>query len=203
MNKPIRNWDERYDGEDYLFGTQPNDFLASVANKIPEGAKVLCLADGEGRNGVYLASLGHQVTSVDLSSVGLHKAQRLAVNQGVTIETIQTDIAEYDIGNDRWDCIVSIFFHIPPTLRDLIYPRIIEGLKKNGALILESYTPKQLEFGTGGPPIADYMLYPADLDLAFADLDIEFLAACERQVIEGTGHTGQASVVQLLARKSV
>lgn len=195
-------WNNRYAGDDYVFGTEPNDFLKAVAGEMPSNANVLCLADGEGRNGVYLAQLGHQITSVDMSNVGLQKAAKLATASNVTITTIQADLANYDLGETQWDCVVSIFFHIPPKLQQIIYPRIIRSLKPAGLLILESYTPDQLKFGTGGPPVADLML---TLDLARSAFgEMEFLHAeeLERDVVEGIGHTGRAAVLQLIARKS-
>ena len=198
--KKFRDWNERYADSDYLFGTKPNDFLKSVADRLAPKSRVLCLADGEGRNGVYLATLGHRVTAVDQSRVGLKKAKQLAEQKQVSIDTIEADLAVYDLGNESWDCIVSIFFHIPPDLRDRIYPRIIKALKPGGILILESYTPEQLDYGTGGPPIADLMLTGKDLEGYFSELHIEHLETLEREVIEGTGHTGLASVVQLIAR---
>ena len=183
----------------YLFGTKPNDFLKSVADRLAPNSRILCLADGEGRNGVYLASLGHQVTAVDQSRVGLEKAKKLAEQKQVAIDAIEADLAGYDLGNESWDCIVSIFFHIPPDLRDRIYPRIITALKPGGLLILESYTPEQLKHGTGGPPIADLMLTKEGLANYFSEMSPEHLEELDREVIEGTGHTGMASVVQLLA----
>lgn len=195
----FRNWDERYADSEYLFGTEPNDFLKSVSGRLPAGSRVLCLADGEGRNGVYLATLGHRVTAVDQSRVGLEKAKLLAEQKQVPIDTIEADLAVYDLGVESWDCIVSIFFHIPPDLRDRIYPRIITALKPGGLLILESYTPAQLKHGTGGPPIADLMLTKEGLANYFSEMSAEHLEELDREVIEGTGHTGMASVVQLLA----
>ncbi|MFT6436100.1 MAG: SAM-dependent methyltransferase [Candidatus Azotimanducaceae bacterium] len=195
-------WNDRYDGDDYFFGTEPNDFLKSVAGEIPCNAKVLCLADGEGRNGVYLAQLGHQVTSVDMSNIGLEKAEKLATVNNVSIATIQADLSEYDLGEAQWDCVVSIFFHIPPKLQQIIYPRIIRSLKPGGLLILESYTPEQLKFGTGGPPSAELMLTLELAKYAFGELEFLHAEKLERDVIEGVGHTGHAAVFQLLARKS-
>ena len=200
-DKKFRNWDERYNSSEYLFGTEPNDFLASIADRIQPSSRVLCLADGEGRNGVYLASLSHLVTSIDQSRTGLDKAERLAAEKNVPIQTIQADLGEYKLGVESWDCIVSIFFHLSPELRSVIYPRVISALAPGGLLILESYTPEQLNYGTGGPPLADHMLTPDDLEGYFRPLTIEHLWQREREVIEGSGHTGMASVVQLLARK--
>lgn len=197
--KKFRDWNERYADSDYLFGTKPNDFLKSVTDRLAPNSRILCLADGEGRNGVYLATLGHQVTAVDQSRVGLEKAKQLAEQKQALINTIEADLGEYELGVESWDCIVSIFFHIPHEVRDRIYPRIITALKPGGILILESYTPEQLNHGTGGPPIADLMLTKNDLAGYFSEMNVEHLEELEREVIEGTGHTGMASVVQLLA----
>ena len=197
--KKIRDWDDRYADSDYLFGTAPNDFLKSVTNRLTPNSQILCLADGEGRNGVYLATLGHKVTAIDQSRVGLEKAKKLAEQKQVSIETIEADLAEYDLGVESWDCIVSIFFHIPSAVRAHIYPRIITALKPGGILILESYTPEQLNHGTGGPPNADLMLTKEELAQNFSEMNLEHLQELEREVIEGAGHTGLASVVQLLA----
>ena len=198
-SKKFKDWDDRYADSDYLFGTAPNDFLKSVAERLPPNSRILCMADGEGRNGVYLATLGHKVTAVDQSRVGLEKAKKLAKQKQVSIETIKADLAEYDLGVESWDCIVSIFFHIPSAVRAHIYPRIITALKPGGILILESYTPEQLNHGTGGPPIAELMLTKDELAQYFSEMNLEHLQELEREVIEGTGHTGLASVVQLLA----
>tara|TARA_B100000809_G_scaffold24687_1_gene21604 strand:+ start:846 stop:1457 length:612 start_codon:yes stop_codon:yes gene_type:complete len=198
-SKKFRDWDDRYADSDYLFGTAPNDFLKSVADRLAPNSRVLCLADGEGRNGVYLATLGHKVTAVDQSRAGLEKAKKLAEQKQVSIETIKADLAEYDLGVESLDCIVSIFFNIPSAVRAHIYPRIITALKPGGILILESYTPEQLNHGTGGPPISDLMLTKDELAQYFSEMNLKHLQELEREVIEGTGHTGLASVVQLLA----
>ena len=198
-SKKFRDWDDRYAASDYLFGTAPNDFLKTVAHQLAPNSQILCLADGEGRNGVYLAAQGHTVTAVDQSRVGLEKAKKLAQQKQVSVETIKADLAEYDLGVESWDCIVSIFFHIPSAVRAHIYPRIIAALKPGGSLILESYTPNQLNHKTGGPPTSDLMLTKDQLTQYFSEMNLEHLQELEREVIEGTGHTGLASVVQLLA----
>ncbi len=202
MSQKFRNWDERYQGDEYLFGTEPNDFLRSVADRLPPAARVLCLADGEGRNGVYLATLGHQVTSIDQSAVGLEKARSLASTHGVKIEPVTADLTQHDLGENEWDGIVSIFFHISPELRAMIYPRVVRALKPGGMLILESYRPEQLTYGTGGPPVADHMLTEEIVTAAFSELEITHLESVERDVIEGSGHTGKAAVLQLIAIKT-
>ena len=196
-----QRWDERYGSEDYFFGTEPNDFLKSATDQLAPESKVLCLADGEGRNGVYLAELGHRVTSVDQSVVGLEKAKKLAANKRVSIETIAADLTNYDLGSDQWDAVVSVFFHIPAEPRAQIYQRVERALKPGGLLILESYTPDQLRFRTGGPPVADLMMTKAIAHETFPALTLEHCEELERDVIEGSGHTGRAAVLQVIARR--
>ncbi|MDQ5979623.1 MAG: hypothetical protein QG602_2598, partial [Verrucomicrobiota bacterium] len=145
-------WDQRYGhaGEDYVFGTAPNDFLASVADRIPAGP-VLCLAEGEGRNAVFLAKRGHAVTALDQSATGLTKARALAEKHGVSLATLVADLADYSILPGAWAGIVAIFMHLPPDLRSRVLTQAAAGLQPGGVFILESYTPAQLAFGTGGP----------------------------------------------------
>lgn len=194
-------WNNRYGVDEYLFGKEPNDFLKESAGQLPAAAKILCLADGEGRNGVYLASLGHDVTSVDQSRVGLDKAEELAKERGVFLTTVEADLTEYDLGLDKWDAVVSIFFHIPEEPRNQIYERVARSLKPGGVLILESYTPDQLKFRTGGPPTTELMMNNAIARRTFADLEFERCEELERDVIEGSGHTGRAAVLQVIARR--
>jgi SAM-dependent methyltransferase len=193
-------WNERYDTTEYVYGTEPNDFLASVATRIPAG-RVLSLADGEGRNGVYLATLGYDVTSVDSSPVGLAKARRLAEDRHVSITTEVADLAEYTIEPGAWAGIVSIFVHLPPLLRQRVYAQVVRGLAPDGLFILEAYSPDQIRHGTGGPSNPE--LLPT-LDALRAELDgLEFLhaAAVEREVQEGKFHSGPSAVVQVIARR--
>ena len=195
-------WNERYASEDYVFGKEPNDFLNAEAHRLKVNSNVLCLADGEGRNGVFLAAHGHRVTSIDQSAVGLEKANKLAKERSVRLKTIQADLAQHDLGEEAWDAVVSIFFHLPPAPRQMIYPRIIQALKPGGLLILESYTPRQLEFKTGGPPVAENMLTTEIVNAELGELEFLHLEELEREVIEGHGHTGHAAVLQLIGRKN-
>ena len=194
-------WDARYGGAGYYYGADPNDFLREHYGEIARGGEVLCLAEGEGRNAVFLAAQGYAVVAVDQSAVGLQKAERLAVLKGVRITTIQADLAEYRIESDRWDGIVSIWCHLPQALRTEVHRQVVTGLKPGGVLLLESYTPEQLRYGTGGPPTADRMVTLKDLR---RDLDgLVFIHAMERErvVTEGSGHTGLSAVVQIVARR--
>lgn len=197
---PRQTWEARYGADGYLFGTEPNDFLREAAAGLPPG-DALCLADGEGRNGVFLAQAGHRVTSVDLTENGMAKARRLAAERGVTIHTVVADLAEWDLGHERWDLIVSIFFHCPPPVRRRIHAALAGALRPGGRFILESYTPAQIGRGTGGPPVPELTNTLADLRAELTGLEIVHGAELERPVIEGSGHTGLASVVQVVARR--
>ena len=197
---PASMWNERYDTDDYQFGVSPNDFLVEKASDLPVG-KTLCLADGEGRNGVYLAKLGHRVTGIDLSSKGQAKARKLARAENVQLELIEANLVEHDLGDASWDCIVSIFFHLPSKIRRQVHEKVASALKPGGVLILEAYTPLQLGFRTGGPSMADALMTLDALEGDFPDLTFDYAVEKEREVIEGNLHSGHASVVQLLARK--
>ncbi len=193
-------WDEKFSADHYIYGTDPNDFLAAQAGAIPKG-KVLCIGDGEGRNGVFLATQGYQVTSVDSSKVGLAKAQDLAAEKGVTLETILADLNDFDIGESQWDGVVSIYCHLPPPLRQKVHGNVVRGLKPGGVMLLEAYTPKQLEYNMGGPPVVELM-YTADiLRSDLKGLQFEHLQELDREVIEGTHHYGMGAVVQLIGVK--
>ena len=194
-------WDERYSAEHYIYGKKPNAFLYQYADKLPKG-RVLCLADGEGRNSVFLASLGYQVTAVDASAVGLEKAAQLAREENVAVEHVHADLADYDMGENCWDAIVSIFCHLPPELRKDVHHRVVRALKPGGMLLLEAYTPQQLDKGTGGPPSADMMMNKRLLVEELDGLQFEWLKERERDVVEGSHHTGVGAVVQVLAEKS-
>jgi len=196
----MTHWDLRYSGEDYHYGTEPNDFLVSVADRIPDGP-VLCLAAGEGRNAVYLAALGHPVTAVDSSPVGLDKARRLARRRGVEIETVATDLAHFAIEPEAWAGIVSIFGHLPPPLRARVHASSVRGLRRGGVFVLEAYTPQQLELRTGGPPTTELMMDLRALERELEGLRLDVAREIRRPVHEGHGHRGKAAVVQLLGVK--
>lgn len=194
-------WDERYGAGEYVYGQEPNDFLVSVAGRIPRG-KVLSLADGQGRNGVYLAGLGHQVTGVDSSAIGLEMARQLALERGVRIETIVADLADFDLGRECWDGIVSIFCHLPPPVRKDLLRRVVAALRPGGVFIMEAYSPAQLNFGTGGPSSVELLVPLSELKNELAGLRLDHAVEVERTVIEGKLHSGRAAVVQIVATKA-
>ncbi|HJQ34803.1 MAG TPA: class I SAM-dependent methyltransferase [Pyrinomonadaceae bacterium] len=195
-------WDERYGIEEYAYGTQPNEFLLEKFGHIPKG-EVLSLAEGEGRNAVFLARQGYTVTAVDASRVGLDKAKRLAEENGVVVELVHADLADYDLGEERWDGIVSIFCPLPSSLRKSLYKRVEAGLKRNGVFLLEAYTPDQLKHGTGGGSSADVMQTEESLRLELPGLKFRHLVELERDVREGIYHTGVGAVVQAIASKEI
>jgi len=193
-------WDERFSEPGYAYGTEANDFLVSVADRIPRG-KVLCLAEGEGRNAVYLAGLGYEVTAVDSSIVGLEKARSLAREHGVSIETVNADLAEYPIEATTWQGIVSIFCHLPPVTRAALHERCLRGLAPGGVFILEGFTPRQLELGTGGPRSHELLMELDIIRQELPGLHLEIARELMREVVEGKYHRGKAAVTQLLAVK--
>ncbi|WP_455211136.1 SAM-dependent methyltransferase [Kaarinaea lacus] len=193
-------WDERYSADEYIYGKDPNEFLANAASNIPKG-KVLCIAEGEGRNAVYLATHGYEVVAVDSSSVGLEKAKKLANERGVTIETIVADLAHFEIEPEGWNGIVSIFAHLPPQVRKELHKKVVQGLRPGGVLILEAYRPDQLKYKTGGPPNAEFMMTLEGLEEELAGLEFEYGVELDRDVVEGQFHTGKGAVVQIIGRK--
>lgn len=196
----MTDWDVRYAEPEYAYGTEPNGFLAAAACQIPDGP-VLCLAEGQGRNAVFLAGRGHRVTAVDQSPVGMARAGELAAARGVAVECVVADLATFDIGTDRWAGIVTIFMHLPVELRSDIYRRVVTGLRPGGVFVMEAYVPRQLEFGTGGPRDLTRLASRATIEGELAGLDFLLSQEAEREVIEGRHHHGMAAVVQVLARK--
>jgi SAM-dependent methyltransferase len=194
-------WDERYSQPGFAYGDEPNEFLVSAAGNIPAGGRVLCLGEGEGRNAVFLGGLGHRVVAVDRSAVGLAKARQLAEVRGVAIETVQADLARFAIEPGTWAGIVSIFCHLPTTIRVPLHQAVVEGLSPGGAFILEAYTPAQLGRGTGGPTDADMLPSLAALSAELAGLEFSHALELEREVREGRYHTGRAAVVQVIGHR--
>lgn len=192
-------WDERYSTEEYAYGTKANAFLKSHANSLPKG-KVLSLAEGEGRNAVFLAKAGYQVTAVDGSAVGLAKAEKLAKQNDVELELIHADLTQFDMGENAWHGIISIFFPLSAEFRKPLHSKVMRALKPGGVYLLEAYTQKQVQYGTGGGKNAELMQDKQSLSEELKGLEFKHLQELERDVVEGEYHTGLASVVQLIAR---
>ena len=193
-------WDQRYNTPEYIYGKTPNDFLVEMIDRLPKG-EVLSLAEGEGRNGVYLAQQGCRVTGVDSSAVALQKAQNLATERGVQLTTLHRNLSELEIEPAAWDAVVSIFCHLPAPLRASLHRQVVQGLRPGGCLLLEAYTPRQLEFRTGGPPTIELMMDLKTLRQELKGLNLEHAREVERDIREGSYHNGRSAVVQILARK--
>ncbi len=195
-------WNQRYAVEEYVFGTEPNAFLAAQARRFVPGQQVLAVADGEGRNGVWLARQGLEVLAVDVSPPALDKARKLAARHGVTLETEQADLFAWEWGENRFDAVVAIFIQfVPAGGRRRLHQLMRQALKPGGLILLQGYTPKQLEFKTGGPAERDNLYTADDLRSDFAALEILELRECEREVDEGAGHRGMSALVEMVARK--
>ena len=194
-------WDERYSASDYFYGKEPNDFLREQIKRLPAGGKVLCLAEGEGRNAVYLAREGFQVTAVDGSRVGLQKLEALAKDSGVSVKTVCADLADFTIEPQAWDAIIAIWCHLPSTLRRKVHAASVQALRKGGAFLLEAYRPEQLKYGTGGPKDPDFLMNLEILRPELTGLRLEVEIEKDREIHEGKGHQGPSSVVQVMGFK--
>ena len=195
-------WDERYAGEAYIFGTAPNVFLESQVARLQSGQSALAVADGEGRNGVWLAQQGLQVLSVDSSSVAQAKAKKLATERGVTLQFEIADLLAWDWGDARFDIIAAIFIQFAdPAGRALQFEGIRRALKPGGMLLLQGYTPRQLEYKTGGPPSVENLYTESMLREWFGDWDIQHLREHDDVINEGSHHAGMSALIDLVAYK--
>ncbi len=197
---PLGFWDERYAETAYAYGSEPNDFVREVADRIPPG-RVLCLGEGQGRNAVFLAQRGHEVTAMDQSRTGLARAEALAAERGVKIATIAADLAGFAIDPLAFSAIVAIFVHLPDALRRQVHARVAGGLAAGGAFVFEQYGPEQGRFRSGGPEDPERRPGLESLRTEFPGLELEIAREVTREVIEGVYHTGLASTVQILARR--
>lgn len=196
-------WDERFAGADYLFGTAPTAFLKREAGVLPPASRVLCLADGEGRNSVYLAGLGHQVTAMEQSSVALDKARALAAAKGVSVAFCQAGIEEWDWAQG-FDAVLGIFIQFaPPAMRQRIHHGIAQAVVPGGSLMLHGYAPRQISNGTGGPRAVENM-YTLDLLHAdFAGWEVLRAEDYDAEIHEGKGHAGQSALIDFITRRPV
>jgi SAM-dependent methyltransferase len=202
FSDPAGTWNQRFSAAGYLFGTEPNAWLHEHADIWHAGQRVLSIADGEGRNSVWLAQRGLTVDAFDISEVGVRKARNFARITGVKVNFAVADIATLQWPVSIYDGVAAIFFQFAdPELRAKIFAGIVRCLKPGGTLVLQGYTPKQLEYGTGGPPIASHMYTPELLREAFQDMEILELLEYEAELAEGTGHKGHSALIGMVARK--
>ena len=195
-------WDERYTGDTFLFGTAPNAFLLTQQHRLPAHGAALAVADGEGRNGVWLAEQGLDVLAVDASAVGLAKGRQLAAQRGVSLRQELADLAQWEFGSERFEVIAAIFIQFAaPALRARIFAGMQAALKPGGLLLLQGYRPEQLAYRTGGPSQSENLYTEPMLREAFAALQIEQLSVHDDAIHEGSGHAGMSALIDLVARK--
>ena len=198
----LHRWNQRFSDPDYIFGTEPNAFLAAQAHLLRRGQTALAVADGEGRNGVWLAEQGLDVTSFDLSPMGLEKAGKLARQRGVKLDARLADAAAWEWEPARFDVVVAIFIQFAgPKLRDAIFAGIRRTLVPGGLLLMQGYRPEQLAYGTGGPSCAENLYTSSLLRSAFEGFEILALREHDSMTSEGKGHHGMAALIDLVARK--
>jgi len=195
-------WNTRFASDDYVFGTEPSVFLTEHAHHLSPGSRVLVPADGEGRNSVFLAEQGHRVVATDLAGEGIAKARRLAKARAVDVTFDQVDIHTWVWPEAAYDAVVGVFIQFsPPAERQAVFAGMKQAVKPGGLVLLHGYTPKQLEYGTGGPPDAAQLYTEALLREAFAGWAIVRLESYERTLTEGHGHRGRSALVDLIARR--
>lgn len=199
---PAGTWNRRFADNDYLFGFEPNAWLREHASVWSPGDRVLCVADGEGRNSVWLAGRGLAVDAFDIAEVGVAKAHRLAAERGVKVNFAVADCDAYPWPEAVYDGVAAIFVQFAdPAMRTQLFAHIVRSLKPGGTLVLQGYTPKQLDYRTGGPPLASHLYTETLLREAFVELDFVTLREYEADLAEGSGHRGHSALIGLIARR--
>lgn len=199
---PAQTWNSRFSKDGYVFGTEPNEWLHRHANTLKSGSRILCVADGEGRNSVWLAKQGHHVEAFDISEVGVAKARRLALEGGAHVDFTVANCDDFTWPEGLYDGVVAIFVQFAdPAMRTRLFRNMARSLNPGGSLMLLGYTPKQLDYGTGGPSIFSHLYTPEMLREAFGDLDIQVLEEYEAELNEGAGHKGHSAVIGFVATR--
>jgi SAM-dependent methyltransferase len=201
-NSEYERWEKRFSVPDYVFGTEPNAFLKSQAYMLPKSGAALAVADGEGRNGVWLAERGLDVLSIDWSPAALAKAQALARRRGVTLRTAQVDVVKWPWPMAKFDVIVAIFIQfLTPDERRQVFAGMRKALRPGGLLLIEGYRPEQLNYKTGGPSLVENLYTRALLEAEFASLSELHITEHDSMTSEGTAHVGMAALIDLVGRR--
>ena len=201
-NSEYQRWEKRFSVPDYVFGTAPNAFLESQAPALPKSGTALAVADGEGRNGVWLAQRGLDVLSFDWSPTALAKAQALAKARGVTLRTAQVDVMQWEWPEAAFDVVVAIFVQfLTPQERRQVFAGMRKALKPGGLLLIEGYRPEQLNYKTGGPSQVENLYTRALLEAEFGTLSEIRITEHDSMTSEGAGHVGMAALIDLVGRK--
>jgi len=193
-------WNERYADSAYIYGTEPNTYFRLKLDSISKG-KLLLPAEGEGRNALYAASLGWQVDAFDYSELAKRKAEILAANAGLTLNYRIMAAEDMNLEPDSYDVIGLFYFHLPAELRLMVHKACIKALKPGGTILMEAFTPEQLQYNSGGPKNETWLYTPEMIQSDFAELNIAELTKITIQLEEGEGHKGEASVLRLMAVK--
>lgn len=203
--RSIAEWDDRYGGRQYRYGVEPSDFLVKQRHRLSRGMEVLSLADGEGRNGVWLAQQGMKVTTVEQSPVGIQKALKLAQARGVMIRTQCADLFDWQWPQAAFDLVTAIFWHLPPDRRADIHRDMLHAVRPGGFVMIEAFhtgqTEYQARYGSGGPPDPAMLYSERNLKDDFADAEILLLEAVETELDHGEGHRGLGKTVNFVARR--
>ena len=195
-------WNERYDTPEYVFGTEPADFLVKHAAHLRPGLKGLAVADGEGRNSVFMAQKGVETLAMDMSANALAKAKALAEARGVEVTHVEASVTELDWAPGAYDLVVAVFIQfLSPHERAAVFAGMVETLKPGGVLMLHGYRPEQLAYGTGGPKQEENLYTETLLRDAFSGLETLALESYDREIDEGAGHSGMSALIDLVARK--
>ena len=199
---PRETWDARFAGDDYIFGTAPNVFLAAQRPRLLAGQRALCIADGEGRNSVWLAQRGLVVTAFDIAPRGVAKARALAAQQGVAVDYRVANVEQWEWTPETFDVVAAIFVQFAtPAVRERMFAGMLQTLKPGGLLLLQGYTPRQLDYRTGGPPNAEHLYTPDLLRQAFAAHEIVELREHDSWLAEGTQHAGISALIDCVVRR--
>jgi len=202
LTNPIQTWNSRYDRDDYIFGTEPNHYLLKHKAYFKAGMSALAVADGEGRNSVWLAKQGLITTAFDISSVGVEKACKLARAENVAVNFSVADCQSWDWGAQKFDIIAAIFIQFAdPVMRKKLFSQMIGALNPGGIIILQGYTPKQLDYKTGGPGLIDHLYTEDLLRKEFSDLEFINLSVYDAELKEGFQHAGMSALIGMVAKK--
>ena len=197
-----QTWDARFGSPGLLFGEQPNTFLVREASRLPAGCSVLSVADGEGRNGIWLAERGHVLTTFDLSPVAVEKARRWSAQRGVAVDFHVAGVDDWDWQPDAYDAVVAIFVQFAdPEMRARLFAGMWQTLRPGGLLLVQGYTPKQIDYGTGGPGKVEHLYTAALLRELLPQADWLLLREHEEMLAEGSGHAGRSALIEAVARK--
>ncbi|MCY9530312.1 class I SAM-dependent methyltransferase [Paenibacillus alvei] len=197
MNIP---WNERYGSAEYYYGEEPNAFIREQAHHLENCRTIIAFAEGEGRNAIYLARAGHQVTAIDYSENGLNKTEKLAHKYNVRVHTKQANLLTDHIAQQEYDAAIMVFGHFHQREQGLIVNKLKQAVKPGGIIMLEVYSKEQLRYGTGGPPDIDMLYDPAGMLAWCKELEVLHFYYGEQNRVEGKGHTGLAHVIQVIAR---